>query len=330
MQHFVRSGALLGFSEWVRDCGQNPNALMAEFGLTPAVVQDPDLYLSYTVLAQLMTAAAERCGREDFGVQLGMRQGLEAVGALGSAMCLQATIADALRMMQRNLDFHARGVVVSAISSERFIEIRMDFAFASVVDCGQLTGLSLALLARCLEQLQSSPVRPDSLALRAPAPAAAELSALFGCRVEPDEGCDALRYPLSLMGSAVDVEPGLRSRLSAQWRGASEPASLSLRQQLDQTITALLPTGECSLSMVARVMGLHPRSLQQRLQREGSSFAEVLSARRQYLACEHLAHSDIDLTTLALSLGYSELAVFSRAFKVWTGVSPSQWRKQLA
>ncbi|WP_036255744.1 helix-turn-helix domain-containing protein [Spongiibacter marinus] len=330
MQHFVRSGALLGFSEWVRDCGQNPNALMAEFGLTPAVVHDPDLYLSYTVLAQLMTAAAERCGREDFGVQLGMRQGLEAVGALGSAMCLQATIADALRMMQRNLDFHARGVVVSAISSERFIEIRMDFAFASVVDCGQLAGLSLALLARCLEQLQSSPVRPDSLALRAQAPAAAELSALFGCRVEPDEGCDALRYPLSLMSSAVDVEPGLRSRLSAQWRGASEPASLSLRQQLDQTITALLPTGECSLSMVARVMGLHPRSLQQRLQCEGSSFAQVLSARRQYLACEHLAHSDIDLTTLALSLGYSELAVFSRAFKVWTGVSPSQWRKQLA
>ncbi|MBM7421896.1 AraC family transcriptional regulator ligand-binding domain-containing protein [Spongiibacter marinus] len=330
MQHFVRSGALLGFSEWVRDCGQNPNALMAEFGLTPAVVHDPDLYLSYTVLAQLMTAAAERCGREDFGVQLGVRQGLEAVGALGSAMCLQATIADALRMMQRNLDFHAKGVVVSAISSERFIEIRMDFAFASVVDCGQLAGLSLALLARCLEQLQSSPVRPDSLALRAQAPAAAELSALFGCRVEPDEGCDALRYPLSLMSSAVDVEPGLRSRLSAQWRGASEPASLSLRQQLDQTITALLPTGECSLSMVARVMGLHPRSLQQRLQCEGSSFAQVLSARRQYLACEHLAHSDIDLTTLALSLGYSELAVFSRAFKVWTGVSPSQWRKQLA
>lgn len=80
MQHFVRSGALLGFSEWVRDCGQNPNTLMAEFGLTPAVVQDPDLYLSYTVLAQLMTAAAERCRREDFGVQLGMRQGLEAVG----------------------------------------------------------------------------------------------------------------------------------------------------------------------------------------------------------------------------------------------------------
>lgn len=329
MQHFVRSGALLGFSEWVRDCGQNPNALMAEFGLTPAVVHDPDLYLSYTVLAQLMTAAAERCGREDFGVQLGMRQGIEAVGALGSAMCLQATLADALRMMQRNLDFHAKGVVVSAISSERFIEIRMDFAFASVVDCGQLAGLSLALLARCLEQLQGAPVPPDSLALRAP-PAAMDFSALFGCRIERGEGCDALRYPLSLMSTAVDVEPGLRSRLSAQWRGASEPTSLSLRQQLDQTITALLPTGECSLSMVARVMGLHPRSLQQRLQREGSSFAQVLSARRQYLACEHLAHSDIDLTTLALSLGYSELAVFSRAFKVWTGVSPSQWRKQLA
>jgi len=48
---------------------------------------------------------------------------------------------------------------------------------------------------------------------------------------------------------------------------------------------------------------------------------------RQALACTHLAESDIDLTRLALDLGYAELAVFSRAFKEWTGLPPSRWRQ---
>ena len=113
MSYFVRSGGLLGFSEWVRDNGENPNMLMAEVGLSPAALYDSDLYIPYLALARLMTVSAQRCQREDFGIRLGMRQGLEAVGALGSAMCLQANLGDALRLMQRNLEFHARGVLIA-------------------------------------------------------------------------------------------------------------------------------------------------------------------------------------------------------------------------
>ena len=80
--------------------------------------------------------------------------------------------------------------------------------------------------------------------------------------------------------------------------------------------------------MVARIVDLHPRVLQQRLAAQGSSFSALLESRRLRLAKEHLAHSDIDLTTLALNLGYAELAVFSRAFKRWQGVSPRAWRRQ--
>lgn len=329
MQYFVRSGALLGFADRVRERGENPISLMADYGLSPAVVQDPDLYLSYPALARLMAAAAQRCAQPDFGVQLGMRQGLEAVGALGSAMCLQSSVGEALRMMQRNLDFHAKGVEVSVVKSEQYIDIRMDFAFANDENCEQLAGLSLALLARCLQQLQCQPLAPVSLLLRRAEGDAEAYYKVFACRPYFAMDCDALRYPIALLDAPVQVESRVREGLSRQWRGGRSADAENLGQLLDQAITALLPTGECSLAMVARVIGMHPRTLQQRLKDQGSSFSKVLAARRLYLAREHLQFSDIDLTTLALNLGFSELPVFSRAFKAWTGSCPREWRKRV-
>ena len=326
MQYFVRSGGLLGFGEWVRENGGNPNTLMAEIGLSPAALYDSDLYIPYPTLARLMTLAAQRCGRADFGVQLGMRQGLEAVGALGSVMCLQANLGDALRLMQRNLEFHARGVLIEISRGERWLELTMDFAFAGDEDCEQLTGLSLALLCRCLQQLQTDARPPLALELKGGAPPS--YRALFGC--EPVVGArrNSLIYPVELLAQPVSVAAELRGRLSHQWQHHRQQPGRDLRQQLERAITALLPTGECNLAMVARIVGLHPRVLQQRLAEQGSSFSAVLENRRLHLAREHLAHSDIDVTTLALNLGYAELAVFSRAFKRWQGMSPRQWRRQ--
>ena len=327
MQYFVRSGGLLGFGEWVRENGGNPIALMAEIGLTPAALNDSDLYIPYPALARLMTLAAQRCQRPDFGVQLGMRQGLEAVGALGSVMCLQASLGDALRLMQRNLEFHARGVVIDISRGEHWLELTMDFAFADDEDCEQLTGLSLALLCRCLQQLSLAAQSPLALELKTAA-VPPSYRALFGCDPAVGARRNRLIYPVGLLAEPVAVAAGLRARLSHQWQHHRQQPGRDLRQQLERAISALLPTGECNLAMVARVIGLHPRVLQQRLAEQGSSFSAVLENRRLHLAREHLAHSDIDVTTLALNLGYAELAVFSRAFKRWQGMSPRQWRRQ--
>ena len=328
MTYFVRSGGLLGFSEWVRDNGENPNALIAEIGLSPAALYDSDLYIPYPALARLMTLAARRCRRQDFGIRLGMRQGLEALGALGSALCLQASLGDALRLMQRNLEFHARGVLIAVSQSERWLELSMDFSFAEEEDCEQLTGLSLALLCRCLQQLQPAAYPPVALELKGCAAETNIYRALFCC--EPVAGArrNCLIYPVELLAQPVSVAVDLRARLSHQWQSSRQQPGIDLQQQLERAITALLPTGECNLAMVARVVGLHPRVLQQRLAGQGSSFSALLESRRLSLAKEHLAHSNIDLTTLALNLGYAELAVFSRAFKRWQGVSPRAWRRQ--
>ncbi|WP_169720288.1 helix-turn-helix domain-containing protein [Pseudomonas jinjuensis] len=47
---------------------------------------------------------------------------------------------------------------------------------------------------------------------------------------------------------------------------------------------------------------------------------------RQSLAIQLLAHTNLSVSVIAQSLQYQDPNAFSRAFKVWTGCSPQQWR----
>lgn len=330
MHYFVRSAGLSGFPELVRELGESPGALLRHVGLSTAVLDTPDLYIPYTALAALLNAAAERCDAADFGARLGGRQGLHIVGALGSLMCLQSTLPDALTMMQRNLDFHARGVQVEVDTLGNALHLRLSLAFDNQIDCSQLHALSVALLYRSVAQLHQSPLNVSEVQLKLTKPASTTVyQEIFSAPVVFGAAENRLIYPRSLIDTPVNPIPTLRRELSKQWRGNWQPRhSDPLPQQIKRVISDLLPTGECNLEMVAQIVELHPRSLQLRLQQSHTGFSELLKSVRLDLAYQYLQNSDIALTSLAMNLGFAELAVFSRAFKKWTGISPRDWRKQ--
>lgn len=137
---------------------------------------------------------------------------------------------------------------------------------------------------------------------------------------------EPVRYPAPLFSLQVRVLSRLRQRLNAQWRGdGHQMRPVSLAPQVRRAIVALLPTGDFSIDQVAHLVELHPRNLQLRLWQEGMSYGQLLHEVREKIAREHLSRSDINLTALAMNLGFGELAVFGRAFKSWTGVSPRHW-----
>ncbi|WP_293387090.1 AraC family transcriptional regulator [Nevskia sp.] len=329
MKYLVRSGGLQGFPELVEELGQRPLDLLEEVGLAPGVLRDPDLYIPYPALADLLTLAARRCRAPDFGVRLGSRQGLEVVGALGNWLCLQARVGDALTLLQKNLGFHARGIEVDVDAGRQRISLAMRLAFAQQTDCAQLLALSMALLARSISQLHGTGLKPDRVELDLPAPHdPRSWSRAFAVTPTFGASSNQLFYPASLFELPVHIDTAVRERLSAQWRGGWRQAPLSLERQVERAIVALLPTGDCSLERVAHLVELKPRTLQAQLQRQQLGFGLLLRQARERLACEHLDGSDIGLTSLAMNLGFGDLAVFSRTFKSWTGLSPRAWRRR--
>jgi AraC-like DNA-binding protein len=329
MNYFVRSGSLLGFSELVRELGQEPERLLREAGLSQAVTHSPDLYVPYVAMAELLRLAALRCKAPDFGVRLGNRQGLEVLGALGSCLCLQATVGDAMQLLQKNMDFHARGLLWEISTSSSSFDIHWRFAFAEDVDCEQLNALTLAVFSEGMRQLHNVDLPPLEVGLQIQQPTHTKAyEHAVGGAIRYDQAINLLSYPAHLLDQPVVVNQRWRDHLTLQWRtGWQRLAPFSLARQVESAIDALLPTGECNLTMVAKLVELHPRSLQQRLKAQDSSFAHTLKSSRLRLAKHHLTSSSIDLTSLALNLGFADLTAFSRAFKQWTGLSPRKWRQ---
>ena len=70
-----------------------------------------------------------------------------------------------------------------------------------------------------------------------------------------------------------------------------------------------------------------PASLKRNLQKRGTTFGKLLDQVRQELAKEYVMDRSISLTEVAFVLGFSEQSVFSKAFKRWTGRTPSDVRK---
>jgi AraC-like DNA-binding protein len=94
-----------------------------------------------------------------------------------------------------------------------------------------------------------------------------------------------------------------------------------------RALFACLALGDISVSRVARMMALHPRTLNRQLAARGTTLAALLKDVRYQMACELLAIDSLPITEIATTLRYADLASFTRAFRSWSGTSPLAWRK---
>lgn len=83
--------------------------------------------------------------------------------------------------------------------------------------------------------------------------------------------------------------------------------------------------GDTSQEAVASRMRIGVRTLQRRLMAEGTTFRDVLSELLRDRACALLQESDFSIDEIAASLGYSETNSFRRAFRDWSGMTPTAY-----
>ena len=80
-----------------------------------------------------------------------------------------------------------------------------------------------------------------------------------------------------------------------------------------------------SLDVAARTLGMVSRTLRRHLDKEGTSYQQVLDGLLRDVAIERLHVQRMHVADVAEQLGFAEPRSFSRAFKRWTGVSPTRY-----
>ena len=101
-------------------------------------------------------------------------------------------------------------------------------------------------------------------------------------------------------------------------------AERTFRGRIEHLLSSALPTGQANVDRIAHRLAVSRHTLLRRLKAEGVTFDEVLDGLRRRMASQ-LLEGGASVRQTAHSLGYSDPASFSRAFKRWTGVAPSRF-----
>jgi AraC-like DNA-binding protein len=99
--------------------------------------------------------------------------------------------------------------------------------------------------------------------------------------------------------------------------------------RVSEVLRDRLASETCSQEEVAREIGMSRRTLQRRLREHDYAYTELRDEIREERALDLLADPDQTLRSIAYELGYNQVSSFHRAFKRWTGRSPSKAREHI-
>lgn len=328
--YLIRSGAIAGYQKLVSQLGQNPVTLLEAAGLRSAQLRNPNSYVSYSKLAELLEISASACDEPLFGLRLSKLQTSGVLGELAITLSQQATVGDALASANRYLYLHARGVRMHRLETGDSVALDLAFDISSPRGIDQLIQMSVGQLATFVIDLLGAKREPMVLLLRQQPlhDSTSYRSKGPGIRLEFGAACDGIRIPKAWLARRPHLdEEAMRRHFRDFIQLLEQRYPNSLRDQVRDIMGQLLPSGECTVQRVAATLDLQPRVLQKRLQRDGTHYAELLRETRLDIAKQHLGARTMTITDLALNLGYAEAAVFSRHFKQWTGHSPRAWQQ---
>ena len=160
-----------------------------------------------------------------------------------------------------------------------------------------------------------------------------EVHRLLRCPVDFAQGQDSWVLPQRVMDlPIVSGDTQLLKILTAHADDllAEKHSVTGLQSTVASQLASLLPSGESRAAVVARQLGMSPRSLTRHLAEEGTTFGEIVEQLRRRLASRYLADDRMSVQQIAWLLGYSEVGAFNHAYKRWTGTAPRRNREPAA
>lgn len=319
------------FLDLAAERGQDPSLILARAGLGAAVMADPAGRISHQDFANLAALIVELGGDGGIGLEVGLRQPLTAHGNLGLAMMCSPTAGDAVAVLQRF--WHLRGRGIELTRSEQGGQTVFDFqnvmpmatpvrrVLIDSVVASFHRGIMFALGGgEALGEVwfdYEEPACIDRFRSRLPA-------LRFGMpRIQ-------YRAPTHLLGRALaTASPEALATAIA----LCERESALLDEAQDHIVSiaraamTLAPAGYPDPEQLAGRLHMSPRTFRRRLLAQGSSYRQLLEDARRRDALQLLDTPSLEIQHIASLLGYADPANFTRAFRGWTGKTPSGYRE---
>lgn len=289
---------------------------------------DPLLRISDLHINAVFSRAVEATSDPYFGLKVARYIVPGTLHALGYALLASETLEE---FCQRLVRFQGM-VSTSAECAISVADTELEFSARATNPalCFESHDAWVGMVLRMMRNASHDALTPLRLDLIRPLPAAGDgpFRDFFGCPVR--FGCARIGFYFDLAAMRAPL-PGANRELAQHHdhivRGYLE--KLDRGDIVNRVRTAIvrgLGGDQFSRGDIAREQNVSASTLQAKLAQRGTSFQALLDDTRHELALGYMGQSHLSITEIAFMLGFSDLSNFIRAFKRWTGKSPTEFR----
>ena len=327
-QATVRVGGAVEIPALLRDFGVDPEDVVTAAGIDPKLFADPDNLITYAARSLLVKHCVARTGCQYFGLMLGQRMDMPALGIVGLLMRSMPDAGAALKALETHYHIHSPGAVPTLRVDGDLARVIYDIIEPGVAGSDQIGGGAVAMILNMMHSLCGPHFQAleASFAYRKPADIK-PFRQFFRIPLY----FDAPQYSLTFSRSWLDVQPPtadaeLRRVLQKQVDALEASHSDDVVEHMKTMLRSALLTGHCSEDQIAALLGMGSRTLIRRLEAAGTGFHELVDETRFELAQQMLRDTSLNVGEIAETLGYSRSSAFTRAFRRWSGSTPVKWR----
>ena len=310
--------------------GVEADAVLKTAGVDPDQLRDPNARLALTTTARLWKAAAERMQDPAFGLRASRYVRQTTFHALGYAVFASASLRDALERLVRYSRLVSDDMVLRLETTERTARLSFELAAEDTPRSPEAMDAVMSLIVRTCRGLTDRSFTLLKVEQHRPEPANIEPYAkFFRCPVEFGAPVDALTCDAAVLEKPLpSSNPELATHNDDLTRRYL--AQIGRTTLVDRVRSAIAEhlTGDPSPAAIGPALGMSARSLQRQLKAEGTTYAEIREDLRRELARAYLRDRALSITEIAFLLGFEDSSAFARAFRRWTGISPSEFRAQ--
>lgn len=311
--------------------GVDPAVLFERAGLDPGKLYDAEARYPDSRLYKLWQLSLEATGDPYIGLKVASYWHPSVAHALGYAWLASATLKDALERTVRYFRMVSDKEKLILTETDEEFRLIIENPIVDYPTAAEDVDASFAAVVSLCRMCNGDAFNPLRVTMRRP-----ELP-------DPKPFAECFRAPIQYSGNensmCFDKADALSAlpTANAEVARANEEIVKGYLARFDRSNTAMqvrarlteqLSSGHATQNTVADALHVSLRSLQRRLNKEGTSYKVLLDETRRELATHYMAETHRSINEITYLLGFSEPSNFSRAFRRWTGMSPSAYRAQ--
>lgn len=317
----------------LKDYGIDPKPLLEQSEINPDLLSNPDARIRVEAMARLWKLAVLHTGNECVGISAAFHIRPTTFHALGFALMVSNSLNDALKRLRRFYQMVSDTISIELEYGSQTVAVTLCPIMGVPQPAAEAIDMAMAAIILFAQMVVNGPLKPVKVDFCREAPADASIfHHTFKAPVTFQAPLNRIVFNLSDVQKELPTANSEIARcndaLVVEYLADSVKSDLSRR--LYPLIVELMPLGELSSEKLAGLLGISAKNLHRQLRREGLSYRGLVEEIRKQLAARYLRMDQMSIIEVAFQLGYTDSGNFTRAFKRWYSMSPSQYRHSRA